>query len=70
MPAFPIPHRLGANCTRWALSDLLQYETARAGEPPPELKPQSERYLTAAEVAKRFSVGKTTVWRWAREAAR
>lgn len=69
MPTFPTPRRLGVNCTRWALSDLLQYEAARAGEPAPELNPESERYLTADEVAARYAVGKTTVWRWSRESA-
>lgn len=69
MPAFPNPRHLGANCTRWPLSALLQYEAARNGEPTPQLSPDAERYLTADEVAARYSVGKTTVWRWARESA-
>lgn len=66
MTTFPKPSRLGTNCTRWALSDLLKYEAAQLGESAPDILPESERYLTVKEVAARFSVGKTTVWRWAR----
>lgn len=69
MPTFPNPRRLGANCTRWPLSALLAYEAARNDQPAPTLTPDAERYLTADEVAERYSVGKTTVWRWSRESA-
>lgn len=68
MQDFPIPRHLGVNTTRWPLSSLLHYEANRDGKCPPTLSPEQERYLTVREVAARYAVGITTVWRWAREA--
>jgi predicted DNA-binding transcriptional regulator AlpA len=66
---FPVPRKLGEICTRWALSELLAYEAERDGkEPPPELAPENERYLSAGEVAGRYGASLTSVWRWARNA--
>lgn len=66
MQNFPNPQRLGVNCTRWALSDLLRYEAARDGKQPPTLDPGQERYLSARQVAARYNASVTSVWRWAR----
>lgn len=65
--SFPKPRTLGVNCTRWALSDLLEYEARRDGKEPSMLAPEQERYLSARQVAARYDASVTSVWRWARE---
>lgn len=70
MATFPAPRRVGANSTRWRLSDLLTYEAARDGRASPELAPEAERFLSAADVAHRYHVTPSSVWRWASETRR
>lgn len=70
MSHFPAPRRVGANSTRWRLSDLLAYEAQRDRQPAPELSPDAERFLSAADVARRYGVTPSSVWRWALEAKR
>lgn len=60
---YPLPVRIGPNCTRWALSSVLAYEAACAGESAPELSPEKEKYLTARQLAYRHGVCEATVWR-------
>lgn len=67
MQNFPTPRQLGANCTRWPLSELLAYEAARDGKEPRKLDPEQERFLSVRQVAARYAASVTTVWRWARE---
>lgn len=68
MATFPQPHKLGANFTRWALSELLAFEAARDGKEPPATAAADERYLNVKQVAARYQAGTTTIWRWADEA--
>lgn len=68
-PHFPVPVRLSAGCTRWKLSEILKYEAARAGSPPPTIDPSEDRYLSDKEVAERFDVSRASVWRWSSGAA-
>lgn len=70
MATFPTPRRVGANSTRWRLSDLLDFEATRDGQPAPKLEPDAERYLSAADVAHRYHVTASSVWRWSLEAKR
>lgn len=64
-PTFPQPGYFGKN-RHWKLSDLLNYEAALKGEAaPPSLDPAEERYLTAAQVRKRYG-GVSDMWLWRR----
>lgn len=65
---FPGPRKVAGNCTRWALSELLEYEARREGKEWIRLAPEAERYLSAGEVAARYGASVTSVWRWARNA--
>ena len=54
---------------RWRLSELLVYEAALAGEPPPPpLSPEQERWLTAAQLRHRLSVSDMWISRRLQEA--
>lgn len=66
---FPQPRQLGANATRWKLSELLAFEAARDNREPPTVTADAERWLTSNEVCHRLGIGRTTLWRWARESA-
>ncbi|HEU0196689.1 MAG TPA: hypothetical protein VFQ88_05675 [Nevskiaceae bacterium] len=68
MKGFPQPYKVGANATRYRLSDFLIFEAERDGREPPQPDPARERYLSAAEVATRYGVSRATVWRWSQEA--
>lgn len=69
MKSFPQPIKLSSNMTRWRLSDLESHEAALCGEPePPRRPPESERYLTAKQVADRYGMSTVSVWRWSAEA--
>ena len=61
---FPAPKKLGVSMTRWRLSEILQYEAERTGEPVPRIDPADERWLTVGEVADRFAASVPTIWRW------
>lgn len=63
---FPAAVRLGANLTRWPLSELESYEADRAGRDIAPRSPDNEIYLSDVQVAKRYSVSRNTIWRWAR----
>lgn len=62
---FPRPERIGPHVTRWRRSSIRAYEAALRGEPPRDLDPADEQYLTVREVAERYRVGIATIWRWA-----
>ena len=63
-PAFPQPDYYGKN-RRWPLSALLKYEAELRGEDHPGLPPEDERFLTAAQVRKRYG-GVSDMWLWRR----
>lgn len=70
--AFPQPHRLSSATTRWRLSELTAYEARVADTDHVPETVEQERFLTCAQVAKRYGVSVATIWRWAaagREAA-
>jgi hypothetical protein len=68
MPTFPEPSWFGKR-RHWALSELLKYEAALAGRPPPEPgDPAAERYLTATQVKARYQV--SDMWLHRRSADR
>lgn len=56
--------------SRWRLSDILAFEASRSGAPAPRIEPQADRYLTANDLAERFRVADSTIWRWTMESAR
>lgn len=57
-------------CRRWPLSELEKAEAEARGAPPPEPRnPADERYLSDKQVAQRYGVSRTTVWRWSEKAA-
>lgn len=61
---FPRPVKF-RSCTRWPLSALEQYEAECLGRPAPSTRPpESERYLSVHQVARRLGVSVPTVWRW------
>jgi hypothetical protein len=68
MPLFPEPSYFGKR-RHWRLSELLAYEAAAAGKPPPEPgDPAEERYLTATQVKTRYQV--SDMWLHRRSAER
>jgi hypothetical protein len=55
-PVFPDPTFFGP-IRKWLLSEILQYEAACAGKPPPSpLPPEFDVWLTAAQIRRRLSV--------------
>ena len=64
-PPLPKPVYVG-NQRRWKLSDVLNYERALAGDPPLEqFDPADERWLTSAQMRKRFG-NVSDMWLWRR----
>lgn len=62
----PQPHRFGS-CTRWKLSELEKAVAEQEGkEFVPTISPAEDCYLSAKQVANRYRVGVSTVWRWSR----
>lgn len=61
---FPAPVSLAPGSTRWRLSDLMRWESARAGEPAPAIDRASDQYLTDRQVAARLGVARQSIWRW------
>jgi len=62
---FPQPVKLSPSVTRWKLSDLEVYEARCAGCEPPDPRDSSdERYLSARQVADRYSASTPSIWRW------
>ncbi len=69
-PPFPLPVKFGASATRWRLSDLLAYEAEVRGEEHESAEHQDNRYLSAEQVAERYSVSRASIWRWTAQADR
>lgn len=67
---FPQPFHLTDSATRWRLSDILAFESARTGTGSARLAPADESYLSAKAVGERLGVSASTIWRWAAESAR
>jgi hypothetical protein len=61
-PPFPTPAYFGKR-RHWRLSDVLAYERALAGLPPLPVDPAEERWLTAADMRRRFGVSDMWLWR-------
>jgi hypothetical protein len=62
-PQFPSPIYFGKR-RHWRLSSVLAYERALAGLSPLEQSdPTEERWLTAADMRRRFGVSDMWLWR-------
>lgn len=60
---FPQPVNLTGLRARWRLSELEAYETGHT-----DRTTETERYLTANQVGKRYGVSRVSVWNAARKA--
>jgi hypothetical protein len=68
-PSFPSPV-IFRRRRHWRLSELLAYEAVAAGLPQPDpLDPEDERYLTSAQIRKRYG-DVSDMWIWRRLAER
>lgn len=63
---FPEPEYVGpTRMARWRESDLDRYDAACTGHPLPERRSaETERWLSAASVARRYDVHRASIWRW------
>lgn len=61
--SFPQPVELPGMRSRWRLSDIEQFEFGHT-----ERTPETERYLSANQLADRYGMSRVAVWKQAREA--
>ena len=58
---FPTPKRISPATTRWSPEDIHAWETAKGIEGLPPLQGMA----TVDQLAERYAVSRSTIWRWA-----
>ena len=61
---FPQPEHVSAGSTRWAAWKLIRWERSQGIDLP---APEADM-LSVQRVARRYGVGKSTIWRWTAKA--